>query len=138
MTPQAQVEALMNEGLGFAEHLLAKHGEFFPFAISMHPLGETRHINVYDANERPSPQQVIDLLIKALCELAKSGESKAIALIVNTTITRDGKASGDAVQAGLEHQSGYCVNVLFPYSLDSGALRVDDPFALSRDPVVFR
>ena len=139
MTPKEDVERLMNEGIGFAEALLAKHGEFFPFAISMHALGEMRHVNAYDGREQPPVHEAKELLLSALRQLAASGESKAVAVFTDVTL-RDshGGPAGDAVQVGLEHAAGYCVDVIFPYTSTANAVQLDEPFALPRSPQVFR
>ena len=44
----------------------------------------------------------------------------------------------DAVQVGLEHESGYCVDVFFPYSRTAkGEVTYGTVFASKRDGVVF-
>jgi len=129
VTPKEQVELLMNDGIGFAETLLRKHGELFPFGVSMHSLGEIRHVNVYDGREQPPPAEVTSLLISALRQLADRGESNAVALFANVTIQdRAGEQIRDAIQVGLEHASGYRINVFFPYSLVDGEVEIGELF----------
>jgi hypothetical protein len=138
VTPKLEVEQLMNEGIGLAETLLARYGEFFPFAVSMHPLGEIRHVNAYDGREQPPAHEVKELLLSALRQLVVTGESKAVAVFVNVTL-RDatGEPAGDAVQVGLEHASGYCVDLVFPSTLGTGSAQLGEPFALPRSPLIF-
>jgi len=129
---------LMNEGLSLATTLLEKNGEFFPFAIVMHPLGEVVHFNVYDGREHPPSREVRELLFRQLRLQAEDGQCKAIAVFSNMAVQdRDSGSKFDAVAAELEHQSGYSVAVYIPYTASDSSVVLGDPRASKREPTVF-
>jgi len=139
MTPKEEVEALMNEGIAFATKLLSEHGEFFPFGVTMHSLGEIQYVAAYDGDEHPPSEEIANLLLAAFRDRATAGEYKATAIFINVTLRDQTDGSGrDAVQAGLDHLSGYSVNVFFPYSLSqSGNVEFDDLVATARESTIF-
>jgi hypothetical protein len=46
--PKSESEALMNEAIPFAEKMLEKHGEFYPYGYVMKPSGEIALVAGYD------------------------------------------------------------------------------------------
>jgi hypothetical protein len=78
--------------LPFAQEMLRKHGEFFPFAGSMSTSGEIAHVGGYTGDERPSSQEVIDLLIDGLRERATSGDLRAAAICLDVRTIPLGRA----------------------------------------------
>ena len=61
-SPKREVEALMSEGLPFAEKMLGEHGEFFPFGAVMLPSGLVRMVGAFDEREQPAPEEVLAFL----------------------------------------------------------------------------
>ena len=62
MTAKDEAEEVMNALLPFAEEMLVKHGEFYPFAGAMMADGEIHYIGGYTGDEQPPSQEIIDLL----------------------------------------------------------------------------
>jgi hypothetical protein len=134
---KAQVEALMNEGFDFAHRMLLEHGEFHPFAVVASCEGELRHVAGWDGRELPPGIELLDLISRGLRE--EAGELLAVALFSNVAVgSRETESHGDAVQAALEHSSGYAVNVYLPYVSADGVLDLGEVFAAPRVPTVFK
>jgi hypothetical protein len=67
--PKSESEALMNEAIPFAEKMLEKHGEFYPYGYVMKPSGEIVLMAGYDGTDRPKSQIIIEI-----CWLMDSNE----------------------------------------------------------------
>lgn len=134
--PKEEVEALMNEGFGFAEKMLSDHGEFHPFGVALTKGGEIRHVAAWDGRELPPGRELAELLANGLRETV--AEYEAVAMFMNVTVRAAPGGSGrDAVQAALEHLSGYAVDVFLPYRIENGEVLVEPVFASRRLPSVF-
>jgi hypothetical protein len=138
MTPKEEVEVLMNEGIKFAGQMLSEHGEFFPFGRALRPNGKIVDVGASDGTEHPRSQKLIDLLVNGFKEAARQGEYIAIAIFFDVKVARpsDGRKV-DAVQVGLEHKTGYCADVFFPYTLAQRDVAFGNIFAQKRDALVF-
>jgi hypothetical protein len=139
MTPKEESEAVMNAGIPFAQKMLAEHAEFYPFGFAMTAKNKVVAVAPPAPSEHPAPQQLIDALAAAFRAGASSREYKATAVFVDVRVQPPDKAEKtDAVQVGLEHVSGYCVDVFFPYSRDaSGRVTFGAVFASKRAGAVF-
>lgn len=121
--PKEESEEVLNFLLQFAEQLLQKHGEFFPFAAAMLEDGEVQAITSYDGNEKPESQKVIDNLEEVFVRGAKSNEYRAtgLAYMVGYTNQQTGQMD-DAVCVNLDHKDDYSVKVFVPYLLNKKLL----------------
>jgi len=74
-TPEAKADfnALLESLMPFAEEMLKKHGEFFPFGAAVSTAGEVSGHATYDGNETPSPEEVIAGLVQAFQADARAG-----------------------------------------------------------------
>lgn len=128
----------MNVALPFAEAMLQKHGEFFPFGATMNGKGEVSHVGGYDGREHPASADIIKLLKEAFRAGAKTGEIKATALVydVRVVLPASGEKS-DAVAVSLNHRANYSVVVLFPYRIESGKVVFGDTFAQKGEADIF-
>lgn len=133
VSAKEEAEMLLNEGMPFAEQMLSEHGEFFPFAVVMTTSGEIEHAAI-GADSLSSPLEVYERLEQVLRAGAKGKRYRAAALFADRRAQRPTDASmRDTVHAALEHESGYAVDVFFPYSRStSGDVSVDEPFASER------
>lgn len=128
----------MNVAMPFAEQMLQKHGEFFPFGAALKSNGEVASVASYDGREQPPSKDIIRLLKDGFIQGAKSGEYKATALVydVKVTLPVSGKKS-DAIAVSLNHRENYSVIVLFPYQLNNGQLTIGEVFAQQGESDVF-
>ncbi len=135
---KAEVESLMSEGMPFAEQMLSKHDEFYPFAVVMSADGNIEH-NALAADVDASAAGIYEQLESVLGAGANTGRYRATAIFADRKVKRptDSKEV-EVVQVALEHQSGYAVNVFFPYTKTAdGQLTIDEPFASDRPMTVF-
>lgn len=141
MTPKEEVEELLNAGLPFAQDMLLKHGEFQPFGAVMTPESRVDLVAGYDGEDPLPADGVVALLMDGFLKGAAEGRYKAIALFMNVTVDFGESQAGEqtlAIQAGLEHQAGYCANVFLPYVEASDTdLEFQDLIAARRDGGVF-
>jgi hypothetical protein len=120
----------MNAMLPFAEQMLTKHGEFFPFGGVMKADGAIAHVAGYDGRELPPSAEIIEVLKDGFRSGAGTGEYKATALVyeVRVVLPSTGEKA-DAVAVSLDHRDNYSVVVLFPYQLQSGKVVFGELFA---------
>lgn len=110
------LDALLNPLLPFAQDMLRKHGEFFPFGAVTKAGGEVELVAGYTGSEQPPSQELIDLMVGAMRSRAASGEINAAGICYDVRVwTEDGKTT-DAIAVSLEHRAGDSVAVLMPYS----------------------
>ncbi len=123
-TPQQELQQLLHEGNARARDSLEAGIEFLAFAYEKHRDGEVRVVNAPAAKGASHtshrgfqrvPSQALDELVKKLRdEQAAAGGYRAVAIFTDDEVRIEGKKTS-AIQAGLEHESGYCVNVFTPY-----------------------
>jgi hypothetical protein len=112
-TPQAlqnDLDLLAEQALDFAQHLLEKHGEFYPFAVNLSEDG-TPQMAAADPGEgeHPSSQAVLDLLYEGAVANRDGMRAAAFATPVETP-------DGDAVRVEMEHRDGGpAIALLLPY-----------------------
>ncbi len=138
-SPKEECEDLMDELVPFAEELLRKHGEFFPFGGTMATDGTSAHAHSYDGREQPPSQDVIDLMSKDFRKSAQEGGIKACAILFDARVVPPG-ATGktDAVVVSLDYQDNYSVQVFFPYAIGAGnEIEFGDVFAQAGETAIF-
>ena len=135
---KTECEEIMNVLLPFAQQMLEKHGEFFPFGGTMNGKGEVAHIAGYDGREQPPSADIIKLLKDEFRSGARSGQYKATGLAydVRVVLPSTGKKS-DAVAISLNHRDSYSVVVLFPYEINGGKVVFGEVFAEKGEADVF-
>lgn len=58
------LDELLNALLPFAQQMLAKNREFYPFAFSMAMDGQVIADTTFESDENKSPQELIDFMTK--------------------------------------------------------------------------
>jgi len=137
--PKSECEDLMNSVLPFAEEMLTKHREFFPFGGTMSADGEISHTGGWTGDEHPASTEVIELLEKGFRAGAGRGEYKATTLVYDIRTIPPGKQDKqDAIAVALDHRENYSVVVVFPYSFTpDGQLDIETPFAIKGENKIF-
>ena len=133
------LDALLNTLLPLAKELLAKQGEFFPFAAAMRADGQIVHVAAHDGDEHPASQQVIDNLVRALRPQAEGGAIRAAGICLDARVEPPGQSNKtDAVAMRLEHATGEAVQVFVPYRKTwLGKYKFDELFGTRGDRVIF-
>jgi hypothetical protein len=110
-SPEAQddLEGLLDAALPFAQQMLEKHGEFFPYAVALDEAGEVRMVAADPGlGERPLSTDVLDTLVAGLRE--ERDRLRAAGLVSDVRLQQS-----DAVRVELEHRDGHAIAVLLPY-----------------------
>ena len=133
------LDALMSALLPFAQRMLSKHGEFYPFGAAIDRDGQVRLMAGGADTDRPLADQVIDALVAGFRQAAAEGEVRAVGLCFDArTIPPGSDEKVDSIVLELEHVDGDCVLVALPYHKGLfGRMKYGDSFAASSKPRVF-
>jgi hypothetical protein len=133
------LNSLLEVVLPFAQEMLAKHGEFYPFAATMTPQGQIGLTEGYTGEERPNSQELVDLLVGAFQAQAAKNELRATAICLDVRTIPPGETEKvDAICARLDHSDGESLQVFLPYSKDpSGEISYGKLFAVQGDQDIF-
>jgi len=107
---QSDLDELLNTALPFAAQLLAKHGEFFPYAVAMKGDGQIAMIAGYTGSEQPPSADLLAVIYQGL--RAKASDNRAAAVVADVRLREEGT---DAIQVEIEHREGIALKVLLPY-----------------------
>lgn len=127
-----ETAVLMNAVLPVAERMLREYGEFYPYGGYLKSNGEIVHVGAMDtATDHPKTTDVLGILRNSLSKLAKSGECRATAIVIDVRIKLPKtKLRGDAIQICLDHKGGYSKEVFVPYRISSdGSITFGEIFA---------
>lgn len=139
-TPKEDCERLLDATLTFAEKMLSKYGEFFPFGATMSVDGKVALVAGATDDERPASAEVISLLEGGFRADALAGKLKATALAFDVRVVPPRETEKtDAIAVKLDHRDDYSVVVCFPYvRTSSGELHVSTPFASAGANAIFK
>lgn len=108
---QSDLDRLLNTVLPFADEMLRRHGEFYPYGAAITCEGEEQ---VFAADpgevEDPNPSEVLTSLVQGMS--AERNDLRAAALVSDVTSGRT-----DAVMVHLEHADSMAITVVLPYRL---------------------
>ena len=139
-TQKAHLESLIDSALPFAEQMLAKHQEFFPYGAKMLPDLKIVSVGGYTGEEHPKSVDVISLLQQAYIKEAKEKKIIASALVYDIrTIPPGATEKTDAVAIDLDHRDGFSVIMVYPYRLDENKKPVfGQAFAMEGKAEIFQ
>ena len=137
MARQEDFDALLNFLLAFVEDMLAKHGEFFPFAAMTAADGEIAAVAVDLGEEHPASDRVIEALTDALRARALDGRVRACGICSDAIVARADLERTDAVCVTLEHEELEPVEVYLPYSKGPDGYAFGELFAIRGERRVF-
>jgi hypothetical protein len=108
---QADMDELLSFVLPFAEEMLLKRGEFYPYGASIGADGQ-REMNAADPGlgEHPDSRAVLEALWEGLIEQKDS--LRAVAVVSDIRLK---EPEGDAIRIDIEHREGTPITVLRPY-----------------------
>jgi hypothetical protein len=111
-TQQAQddLDGLLDASLPFAQEMLDKHGEFFPYALAVSASGETMQMAGDPGEGASSPPSVavLQTLVDGLRAVRDTLRASAVVSDVRLS-------DSDAIRVELEHAEGEAIVVLLPY-----------------------
>jgi hypothetical protein len=146
-TPQQQVDAVVKDGVAYAKTQIEQTFSFLPFAIVVHADGRSERMRGPTGDELDpldTPEQSADpgwalqQLNERVRRAAKETNDLRLVGIFSDAEVKlpDGRAS-DAIQASMEHASGYCTDVFVPYSRVENDLVWGDPISSPGKGVAF-
>ncbi len=107
------MDTLLDPLIQFAQEMLAKHKEFYPFAAAVTSGGAVEMMGGATGEEHPPSQTVIDTLYQGLAERARDGDIRALGVCFDVRLPE--RDNTDAIQVSLEHASADPVNIFLPY-----------------------
>jgi hypothetical protein len=106
---QDDLDGLLGVTLPFAQQMLAKAGEFYPFGTVVTVDGETQMFAADPGRgEHPASRDVRELLLDGMRHAREKFRAIAICLDVRLS-------DSDAIRVELEHRDGQALAVLLPY-----------------------
>ena len=133
------LDMLLQSLLPFAQQMINKHGEFFPFGATMDMNGQIAMASAYTESEQPPSQECSDLLLGGFKVQAKEGKIRACGIVYDVRTIPPGQSEKvDAICARLEHSCGEAVDVFLPYSKGwLGRIKYGEIFAGCGQKIVF-
>jgi len=133
------LDQLLDALLPFAQQMLARNGEFYPFGSTMTTAGEVVAQSAYDGHEHPQSQRIIDLMKQAFRQMAAAGQIRAAGICYDIRTIPPGQTEKmDAICVSAEHQSGEGVICCVPYKKGwFGRIQYGELFASKRTPEFF-
>ena len=135
--PREEIEALLNFLLPFAEEMLQKNGEFYPYAAILAADGELSTVSTEMAEEHPDVGELLVSLHAHLGEQAADGSIRASGIAADVTLTDpDSGETTDAVQLELDHADADAVDIYVPYESAGGGIKFGELVAAQgREPI---
>jgi hypothetical protein len=109
---QDDLDRLLNIAIEFAQQMLAKHGEFYPYAAAISENGSPSMIDADLGVENPTSSSVRDAAFQTLRE--QRDELRAAAVVTDIRLP---ELDTDAIQVELEHAEGSSIKILLPYAM---------------------
>jgi len=133
------LNSLFGTMLPFAQEMLAKHGEFFPFGAEMNTAGKLSLTAAYTGEQRPDSVELIELLVGGFRAKATQNEVRAVGICLDVrTIPQGQTEKTDAICARLRHSDGESIDVFLPYKKDeAGEITYGQLFATQGEQDVF-
>jgi hypothetical protein len=121
---QADMDAMLNAALPFAQQMLAERGEFYPYAFSMSAGGEIRMVSAYTGTEKPASLDLLALIYEGLA--SRAVELRAAAIVSDVKLG----SGDDAIRLEIEHREGAVLAVVLPYKQQRGGIKYGDLAAI--------
>jgi hypothetical protein len=135
--PKEEIQLLLNYLLPFAEQMLSKHGEFYPYAATMDTGGDVQAVSAA-GDEPPDVGELLATLHAELRERAAEGAIRASGIAADVTLTDpDSGDVTDAVQLELDHAETDAVDVYVPYETGTEGIKFGDLVAASGQAPIF-
>lgn len=137
-TPEAEVRTLGDYGIAYTTRALQSGAQFYPFAFVMRHDGAIQRLAPSEMPRFPTQEELLETLVAGLAEEEVHRKYKAVAIVVDVVIAMPGGRESEAIQLGLEHESGFCRNVFYPYTLsEEGRLKFEKPLSGKRRSRIF-
>ena len=109
------LNALLDSLLPFAQQMLNKSGEFFPFGAVVIVRGGLEMVGADTGTERPPSKEVMELLLGGFRCRARDATIRASGMCYNAGISSPSGAKQDAIILDLESREE-CARIAVPYA----------------------
>jgi hypothetical protein len=135
----ADLDAVLNALLPFAQQMLTKRGQFHPFGASMTVSGEVSLAAGLPESERVDSTKIIEMLTSIFKQQATDGSIRAAGICFDVrVIPPGGSQKVDAICNRLEHMNGETAEVFLPYKKGwFGRVSYGSMFASKGDSYIF-
>lgn len=122
----------------FAQDMLQKSGEFYPFGATLARDGQIVAEAGFEGEEHPKTQDVYVAIHKRFSAAGVEGDIRVAALVANVAMPEELEApSRDAIRVHLESQ-GFARFIYVPYEVaGEHTLRLHDPVLVDIEPGFF-
>jgi hypothetical protein len=123
---EKEIEQLIQYSVGFADETLTKHGEFYPFAAYIGPIGELVPIGIQSEKEYPDSNDLIGEFETLFEERKTKGEIVAYAIAIDVRITNSQfPQSTDTIAIKTYHmQRQQQITYYFPYQKQGETVQI--------------
>jgi hypothetical protein len=134
--PKEEIQQILNYLLPYAEEMLSKDGEFYPYAATMDAGGDVQAVSAA-SGARPDVGALLIALHAELREQAAGGAIRASGIAADVTLTDpDSGETTDAVQLELDHAEAEAVDVYVPYETAADGVKFGELVAAAgRTPI---
>jgi hypothetical protein len=116
----ADLHAVLQQLLPMALEFLASRREFYPFGGALDGNGRFAFAEAPSDVEAPSAQQVLDAVYDTLRTGAMRGAYRAVGIAADVRVTPPGGSEAtDALFLEIEHASGICLHIYYPYTVSA-------------------
>ncbi|MBN1537518.1 MAG: hypothetical protein JW908_12345 [Anaerolineales bacterium] len=136
---ETDFDQLLDKLIPFAQDMISKYGEFFPFGSSIDADGQIDLSAPFEHNNCPTSQLIIDIMTNTFRKRASNGKIRAAGICYDVrTIPPGRNKKTDAIWVSLENQSGEAVDMIVPYKKGIfGNYSFGELFTAERAPQVF-
>lgn len=119
----ADLKLLLKEIMPVTQAGLEKQSAFMPMGALVERDGTIRRI-AFEVDPAAPVKDTLDRLRALLRHEVETGAVRSAAVAADVKIWRraDGDEASNAVSVHVEHQSGYCVDLLIPYKVRKGLI----------------
>ena len=119
----ADLKLLLKEIMPVTQAGLEKQSAFMPLGALVERDGTIRRI-AFEVDPAAPVKDTLDRLRALLRHEVETGAVRSAAVAADVKIWRraDGDEASNAVSVHVEHQSGYCVDLLIPYKVRKGLI----------------
>ena len=129
ISAKQEAELLADAMLALAKQILQQHGAFPPFGSLLQADGSVVQVGADDSRNATNSAS-LDTLSQLLREQVAWHKAKAAAIACNTRVIAPGTGHpSPAIEVLVQHRDSYCADMLFPYQLKEGQLRIAQVFA---------
>lgn len=117
MSPKEECEFLTGVILPIAEKQIRLYGEFYPFGAVLANNNSIEMTDIYEENDHPDANKVMQNLIDTHKRLANEGKIRASGIVWKTVMKDSNGEDIDAITVSLEHKDNYSVVIAKSYKI---------------------